>query len=264
MISVTDAGHWFQPERWLFRHLSLTLEPSQITAILGPNGCGKTTLLRAMTGSLSLREGTIENKGHIGFVPQALVADQSYTAADMVLLGRSRYLGRFGLPGRHDKLRAAECLEEVGLSAISSRRYDQLSGGQRQLVLLARALASDCRVLVLDEPASALDLANQGVMLRLLVQLARTRQLAVLFTTHHPEHALGIADNTLLMLREAPHIYGATDGILNEANLARMYGVPVRRVNVESDEEIAAAIVPLHGLRSKSGRPDGHAAPRHV
>jgi iron complex transport system ATP-binding protein len=261
MMNVTDAGHWFQPERWLFRHLSFTLEPSRITAILGPNGCGKTTLLRALTGALTLREGAIAATAPIGFVPQAVAADQSYTAADMVLLGRSRYLGRFSSPGRRDKARADACLDEVGLSALAGRRYDQLSGGQRQLVLLARALATDCRVLVLDEPASALDLANQGVVLRLLVELASSRELAVLFTTHHPEHALGIAEQTLLMLRDGTHIYGPTNDVLTEANLTRMYGVPVRRIDVDADQERTTAIVPLYGLRQPARQPQPPVSP---
>lgn len=256
MIRIDDAGHWFQPERWLFRHLSLTLGASQITAILGPNGCGKTTLLRALTGTLALREGAITAGSHVGLVPQAVVPDQSYTAIDMVLLGRSRYLGRFASPGRRDEARAAACLDEVGLGAIAGRRYDRLSGGQRQLVLLARALATDCRILVLDEPASALDLANQGVVLRLLSDLARSRQLAVLFTTHHPEHALGVAAQTLLMLRDGTHVRGATHEVVTESNLTRMYGVPVRRIDLEAGEETASAIVPLHRLR----RPDAPAA----
>jgi iron complex transport system ATP-binding protein len=253
MIEIIDAGHWFQPERWLFRHLSFALQPSRITAILGPNGCGKTTLLRAVIGALTLREGRITARSTVGFVPQAVAADQSYTAADMVLLGRSRYLGRFSSPGRRDKERADACLDEVGLSALAGRRYDQLSGGQRQLVLLARALATDCGVLVLDEPASALDLANQGVVLRLLVELARSRELAVLFTTHHPEHALGIAEQTLLMLRDGTHIHGGSSDVLTEANLSRMYGVPIRRIDFNAGQEQTTAIVPLHGLRQPAG-----------
>lgn len=248
MIRLDKVGHWFRPERWLFRHLSLEMMPSTITAILGPNGCGKTTLLRALCGTLALREGTVGADAHIGYVPQALNADHAYSAIEMVLLGRSRFLGRFNSPGRRDIDRARECLSEVGLSAIAEQRYDRLSGGQRQLVLLARALASDCRALVLDEPASALDLANQGVVLRLIQRLAHTHQLAVLFTTHHPDHALGIADNTLLMLRDAAHLSGPVETVLTEDNLARMYGVPVRRIDVRSGDEIAAAIVPLHGL----------------
>ncbi len=249
MIRIENAGHWFRPERWLFRQLSMTMPSAQITAILGPNGCGKTTLLRAIGGTLGLKEGRIEVNGYVGFVPQALSADQAYSTIDMVLLGRSRYLGRFNVPGRKDKERAYECLDEVGLLAIADQRYDRLSGGQRQLVLLARALASDCQILVLDEPASALDIANQGIVLRLLLRLAHARGLTVLFTTHHPDHALGIADTTLLMQRDSTHVTGPTEGVLTESNLARMYGVPVRRVDIHTDEETAAAIVPLHGLR---------------
>lgn len=248
MIRIDIAGHWFRPDHWLFRNLSFGLAPSEVTAILGPNGAGKTTLLRAVCGTLHLKEGSVSAKAQIGYVPQALHADHAYNAIDMVLLGRSRFLGRFNSPGRKDKARARECLHEVGLSAVADQRYDRLSGGQRQLVLLARALASDCRILVLDEPASALDLANQGIVLRLIQRLARTHKLAVLLTTHHPDHALGIADKTLLMLRDAVHLYGPAESVLTEENLARMYGVPVRRVEVHSGDETIAAIVPLHGL----------------
>lgn len=252
MIRIDNAGHGYESGHWLFRGLSATFPAGKIAAILGPNGCGKTTLLRAIGGTLTLREGQVEIDGHVGFVPQALTADQSYDAVDMVLLGRSRYLGRFSSPGRSDRERAYACLEEVGLAAHARQRYDRLSGGQRQLVLLARALASDCKVLVLDEPASALDIANQGVVLRLLLRLAGTLGLTVLFTTHHPDHAIGIADTTLLMQRDATHIAGQTEMVLTESNLARMYGVPVRRVNVHADAETASAIVPLHGLRGKA------------
>lgn len=252
MIRIENAGHSYRSEHWLFRGLSVTFPSARIAAILGPNGCGKTTLLRAISGTLPLEQGVIDIDGHVGFVPQALTADQSYSAVDMVLLGRSRYLGRFSSPGHKDRERAYACLEEVGLLALAEQRYDRLSGGQRQLVLLARALASDCKVLVLDEPASALDIANQGVVLRLLLRLASSFGLTVLFTTHHPDHAIGIADTTLLMQRNGMHISGPTEMVLTESNLARMYGVPVRRVDVHADEETASAIVPLHGLRSKA------------
>lgn len=259
MIAIDNAGHCFQPDRWLFRRLSLQLAPGRITAILGPNGCGKTTLLRALTGAISLREGSISSSGTVGFVPQAIAANHALRAADMVLLGRSRFLGRFSVPGPRDEARAAACLDEVGLGAIADRRYDQLSGGQRQLVLLARALASDCDSLILDEPGSALDLANQGIVLRLLARLAHERRLAVLFTTHHPEHALGIADRTLLMLGDDGHIEGPSDEVLDEANLSRLYGVRIRRLDHVADDGPATAIIPLHGLHAAKnvGRPEG-------
>lgn len=249
MIALHDTGHWFQPSRWLFRDLSLTPTPGEITAILGPNGTGKTTLLRILCGTLAPRAGSRAGAEAIGYVPQALNADQGYSALEMVLLGRSRFLGRFQSPGRKDLARARECLAEVGLSAIAEARYDRLSGGQRQLVLLARALASDARILVLDEPASALDLANQGIVLRLLHRLSRDNHLAILFTTHHPEHALGIADKALLMFRDGTHIQGPVEAVADEANLARMYGVPVRRIAIDTEGQTGFAIVPLHQLK---------------
>lgn len=254
MIKVDKAGHWFRPEHWLFRDLSFALAPGKITAVLGPNGTGKTTLLRALCGTLALREGSVSADAAIGYVPQALNAGHAYSALDMVLLGRARYLGRFGVPRQADAERAFECLSEVGLAHIATQRYDRLSGGQRQLVLLARALATDCRVLVLDEPASALDLANQGVVLRLVRQLADRRELAVLFTTHHPDHALGVADEALLMLRDARHIHGPIESALTEANLSELYGVPVRRVDAIATDEVATAFVPLYGLRRAASR----------
>jgi iron complex transport system ATP-binding protein len=249
MIEIREAGHWYRPDRWLFRNLSFQVRPGRITAVLGPNGSGKTTLLRAVCGTLRLKEGAVIADAHIGYVPQALLADAAYRVIDMVLLGRSRYLGRFSAPRRRDVIRAAECLHEVGLSQIAEQRYDRLSGGQRQLVLLARALATDCRALILDEPASALDLANQGVVLRLLQRLAAKRGLAVLFTTHDPDHALAVADDTLLLFSNTEHVFGSVDATLTESNLARMYGVPVKRVTVSSESAQVQAIIPLHGLR---------------
>ncbi|MEJ0052467.1 MAG: ABC transporter ATP-binding protein [Methylovirgula sp.] len=184
MIEAHEIGHWYQPGRWLFRHVSFDFRPGTITALLGVNGSGKTTFLRCVCGVLRPREGYVSTRGVIGYVSQAVQADHAYRAIDMVLLGRSRNIGRFGVPRETDLERALECLNDVGLATHAYTRYDQMSGGQRQLVLLARALATNCRTLVLDEPASALDLANAGVVLRLLRRLATEQNIAVLFTTH--------------------------------------------------------------------------------
>lgn len=253
MIRVEDAGHWYRSGHWLFRHLGFSVPAGGVLAVLGPNGRGKTTLLRGLCDTLTLREGRLSTGGPVGYVPQALASDAGYTALDMVLMGRSRFIGRFDTPRAADLAGAEASLEEVGLSAVANQRYDRLSGGQRQLVLLARALASDCTAMVLDEPASALDLANQGIILRLLIRLARERGLAILFTTHQPDHALAIADQALLMLEAGAHVCGRSSEVLSEANLERLYAVPVHRISWRHDGQLGETIVPLHRLRSGEG-----------
>ncbi len=249
MIDVRAAGHWYRADRWLFRDLSFQVCPGEIMAVLGPNGRGKSTLLRSICGTLTPREGSVRIEGAVGYVAQVQQADAAFDVIDMVLMGRSRFIGRFQSPGAADVAAAQSCLDAVGMSAFAGQRYDRLSGGQRQLVLLARALATECSVLVLDEPASALDLANQGGVLRLLQRLAVERSLAVLFTTHEPAHALGIADHALLLFAHAQHACGAVDATLNEANLCRLYNMQVRRLSWEHDGDRGEAIIPLHGLR---------------
>jgi iron complex transport system ATP-binding protein len=139
MIEAQDIDHWYKTGHWLFRHVSVAFRPGTISAILGVNGSGKTTFLRTLCGALRPREGHISLDGVIGYVPQAQLADCAFRAVDMVLLGRSRYLGRFSSPRSSDILRALECLDEVGMSGVAEQNYDQLSGGQRQLVLLTHA-----------------------------------------------------------------------------------------------------------------------------
>lgn len=246
MIGCRAAGHAYRPGQWLFRSLSFAAPSGAVTAILGPNGCGKTTLLRALCGIAPLTEGTVEASGTVGHVPQATQADLGYLVREMVLLGRSRHLGRFGAPGRRDTAIAEASLAEVGIADLADRRYDRLSGGQRQLVLLARALATGADILVLDEPASALDLTNQGVLLRLMRRLADTRGMTVVFTTHHPEHAVEVADHALLMGGAEPRFGPAAD-ILDDGNLSRLYGVPIRRIA----HEAGIALVALHGIRRR-------------
>lgn len=199
---------------------------SEIVAVLGPNGRGKSTFLRCAAGLLRLREGTATITGAAGFVPQAGRTTFAYNALEMTLMGRARHIGPFGSPRPHDHAAAHAALDRVGLAHLADRPYFRLSGGEQQLVRIARALASEGRVLVLDEPA-ALDLANQGRVLRLLRDLVEDG-IAVLLTTHHPDHAQFLAHRVMLMGDRGDSQVGDADALLTDTVLTPLYGVGVR------------------------------------
>lgn len=242
MISLHNAGVRFG-RRWILRNLDLDVKQGTSLALLGPNGRGKTTLIRALIGTQALDEGTRQAPAVVGYVPQAgaLVA---YTVLDMVVMGRAQALGVFGSPSAEDYRAARAALATVGLASLAARSFNEISGGERQLVLLARALATGARTIVLDEPASALDLANQHRLIAILNGLRRDGGYTIVFSTHLPQHALHASDETLLMFSERDVLRGPTSDILTEGNLERTYHVPVRRI-VMADG--LTAIVPMLG-----------------
>ena len=247
LLQATGLGHAHTGGAWLFRGLDVELLPGRITAVLGPNGRGKTTLLRLLAGLAPAREGVVVRSGAIAFVPQSHVP-LPYTVLDMVLMGRAAHLGLFRTPGRADRDRAVGALDQVGLLRLADRPYDRLSGGERQLVLVARALAAESKVLLLDEPASALDLANQGVVLRLLRRLADRDGLAVALTTHHPDHAMAVADEVLLMAKPGRHALGPVNAVLTEGALTALYGLPVRRAILHLPGLPPVVFLPDYGI----------------
>jgi iron complex transport system ATP-binding protein len=239
--------------RWIFRELSLALRPGTCLAILGPNGRGKTTLIKTAVGLLAATEGRRVAPDLIGYVPQSAGAFLPYRALDIVVMGRAQRLGVFGVPARSDYAAAEAALERVGALAFAAVPFERLSGGERQLVLLARALATGAQTILLDEPASALDLANQDRLLGVLSDLRREARYAVAFSTHLPSHALHVADEALLMYGPSEHVQGPVDMVLSEVNLTRLYGVPVRRVSLTPTSRTAVeAVVPLFGLRQSA------------
>ena len=230
--------------------LDIEVEMGRTLAILGPNGRGKTTALRAMLGFQQLNAGTRTAPQIVGYVPQSSGANQRYTVRDVVVMGRASGLGLFGQPTLQDFAAAAAALEQIGLSDFAEAMFDQLSGGERQLVLLARALATGSKVLVLDEPASALDLRNQQRLLGLLQQLREPRDKAIVFTTHDPNHALAIADDAMLMLPGADIVHGPVSEMITPENLELLYGVPMRLVDLPGpDGAYRNAVLPASAGR---------------
>lgn len=245
-LRLTNAGIRFG-ERWVFRNLDFSVPAGRSLAILGPNGRGKTTALHALLGFRALTEGERTCPNVIGYVPQLLAAHGPYATRDIVVMGRSSGLGLFGQPKQNDYHAAELAMERVGITHLAKTGFDRLSGGERQMALLARALATGSSVLVLDEPCSALDLKNQGRLLRLLDELRSTRSMTIVFTTHDPNHALMAADDALLMMDHGRALSGPVDSTLNETTLSDLYDVPMRQVSFQSlPGQTVGVVVPLH------------------
>lgn len=246
-IRVTDAEVRFGPNV-VFGDVNFTLQKGETMAILGPNGRGKTTLLKSLLGSQKLSQGRLQVPSRIGYVPQSQHGSENHNCLDVVLMARVAQLGMFSLPSKRDRTLALEAMERVGAGAFADRLFGTLSGGERQIVLLARALALGTDLLVLDEPAAALDLANQDLLLNVLNELRRERSHSVILTTHHPQHAIYLADKALLMHAETI-LFGDADEVLTETELSRLYGIPLCRLTIRSGENCQTTACPIFGLR---------------
>lgn len=248
IFSFQKVGFAYEPDQWVLRNCSGELAPGKVLAILGPNGCGKTTMLKLLIGALTPQEGTIWTGGRIAFVPQLFQVSFPYKVLDMVLMGRARSVGLFSVPAVTDEEAAWQALAKLKLEDLADRPFDELSGGQRQLVIFARALATEADILILDEPTSALDLSNQGIILAWLAHVAREEGLTVVFTTHHPHHAYAVADSTLLMLGEQDFIFGPTAEVMTEEHLRQLYGVELKRLRFEHQGQMRETFIPVYGI----------------
>ena len=256
MLAVSNLDFSFGTQR-IFTDISFSVAPGEILSVIGPNGAGKSTLLRCLNGLLSpdhgeitVNERDIRSLGRkelgriIGYVPQRNTDTFGFSVFDMVLIGRAAHIDTFSAPGEVDHQAAERALQLVGLQFIRDKNFNQLSGGQAQLVAIARALAAEPDIILLDEPTAHLDIYNQAQVMRVLRELTDGKGLSVIMTTHSPDHAFLFSSKVLLMQPGREGLFGPPVDVMTPETVGRVYGIDVSIVNYDRQNPIRRTVVP--------------------
>lgn len=240
--------------RDVLRDVSLCAEDGQLLAVLGPNGVGKTTLFRCILGLQQQYKGNIfidEIDAHtltprelahkIAYIPQTHGIAFSYSVQDMVLMGTTHQVSSMGVPKQKELDAANGALEKLGISHLTYHNFSKLSGGEQQLVLIARALAQNTKTLLMDEPTASLDYGNQSLVLRQVRKLADDGY-TILLSTHNPQHAIWYADRAVALLNGTIAAFGSPDDVVDAALIEKLYGVTVRLIDTAQGMLISPVI----------------------
>ena len=254
-LEIHCGSYEYENSRPILHKFSFHVNSGEILAILGPNGSGKTTLIKCINGIQKWNGGEVKYNGttlslenvsrYIAYVPQSHAITFPYKVTEMVLFGLAPTKSFFSMPTTKDKEKVARILKRLKIDHLSERSCTEISGGEFQLVLIARALISDPKVILLDEPESHLDFKNQIIILDLLRNLTDNDGLICIFNTHYPDHALQISDKTLI-IRRGEHVFGETRDVVTKENLLEFFGVLVEFLPyINKSGNPALSIVPI-------------------
>ena len=255
MLKVTDLKCGYEKTE-IVHGVSFTVEDGEFVCIMGANGCGKSTTMKTILDILKPFGGTVSLDGEdvfslsneqraklFAYIPQSHTPPFPFTVADVVLLGRTPHIGQFARIHEKDRVIAYQAMQQLSIEGMADKIYSELSGGQQQLVLIARALAQQPRVLLMDEPTASLDFGNQQTVLSRMRKLTHDG-MSVLMITHDPGHAFFCADKVVMMEKGSVLGIGAPADIITEPNLKRIYGhdVCVSEVTLPSGEKTRVCV----------------------
>lgn len=272
ILEVKDLAFSYHNDhsRMLFQDVNFTLGKGEILSILGANGAGKSTLLNCLANLLQPAKGQILLNGNslvqsslkhiartIGYVPQSHTPAYAYSVEEFIVMGRAPYLGMCAQPQENDYRLVRQAMEDLGITHLSDRPYTELSGGERQQVIIARAMVQQPDIIMLDEPTNHLDYGNQLRMIQLIKRLAR-KGYGVIITSHMPDHVLLLGGLVGMLGTDGRLQVGNTEEIMTEENLKRLYDIDVHMVYVkEVGRKVCAA------GKMESGRIAGERAGCH-
>ena len=270
LIDIRAAGFCYGAHR-VFKRVALSVPEATVCCLLGANGCGKSTLVDCVLGLHRLHEGQVVIRNRnvaeyrpadlakvVAYVPQAHQKTFPYTVRQIVLMGRTAHLTALSAPAEADRRLTEEALQQVGILHLADRPYTQISGGEMQLVALARALVQDTPVIVMDEPTAHLDYRNELIFLDTVAEMVSERGVSVLIATHSPDQAFyladkGVAVQAAMMFGGTIAVVGTPAQVLTEENILSTYGVETRRMAYH-DETVGQRnrIVPIAVLKEAS------------
>lgn len=244
-LKVENLGFSYEGSQQVFDGINLEINSGEIVCLLGPNGIGKTTLLNCLVRLREPTHGKAMLDGEdmtrlspreiariIGYVPQTLRPSFDFTVLEYVVTGSAPWLSIFEKPGLVHYQRAEEALEQMGISHLAQKPYTRISTGELQQVSIARAIAQQSRLILMDEPTAHLDYGNQLRVLRIVKDLA-SRGFGIILATHNPDQVLLLDAKAAVIDRQANFHFGSWKDVLTEELISAMYGVPLRIIQVE-------------------------------